>query len=101
MELAEQLIGKGYQLKIYDKNVDYARVHGANREYINAHIPHVSSLLTSDLSEVVKDCDVMVLGNRAPEFDELLHDLPMGKKAVDLVGFMTQVSSEQTQGICW
>ena len=101
VELAEQLIGKGYQLKIYDKNVDYARVHGANREYINAHIPHVSSLLTSDLSEVVQDSDVMVLGNRAPEFDELLHDLPMGKKAVDLVGFMTQVSSDQTQGICW
>src|SRR3546814_422250 len=45
VELAEMLIGKGYELSIFDKNVEYARVTGANREYINSKIPHISSLL--------------------------------------------------------
>ncbi len=41
VELAEMLIGKGFDLKIFDRNVEYARVHGANRDYIESKIPHV------------------------------------------------------------
>lgn len=50
VELAEMLIGKGFDLKIFDRNVEYARVHGANRDYIESKIPHVSSLLRADLN---------------------------------------------------
>ncbi|MFO6381824.1 UDP binding domain-containing protein, partial [Pseudomonas aeruginosa] len=71
VELAEMLIGKGYELRIFDRNVEYARVHGANKEYIESKIPHVSSLLVSDLDEVVASSDVLVLGNG----DELFVDL--------------------------
>ena len=61
VELAEMLIGKGFDLQIYDRNVEYARVHGANREYIESKIPHVSSLLRTNLEKVVADADVIVL----------------------------------------
>ncbi len=101
VELAETLIGKGYQLSIYDKNVEYARVHGANKDYINAHIPHVSSLLNSDLASVIEHSDIMVLGNRDRLFDEVLQNLPQDKQALDLVGFMASRSNGVSQGICW
>lgn len=101
VELAETLIGKGYQLSIYDRNVDYARVHGANREYINARIPHVSSLLKSDIRDVVDGSDIMVLGNKDRMFEQVLHNLPDDKLAIDLVGFMQTTSNGVAQGIGW
>lgn len=101
VDLAEALIGKGYQLSIYDRNVDYARVHGANKDYINARIPHVSSLLCPDLDEVIENCDVMVVGNRDAQFGEALKRVNGSRHTVDLVGFMSEVSSERSQGICW
>ena len=101
VDLAEMLIGKGYELSIYDKNVDYARVHGANREYIENRIPHVASLLKSDLQEVIDGSDVMVVGNKDRQFEQVLQSLPEDKIAVDLVGFMPTTSNGVQQGIGW
>ena len=85
VELAEMLIGKGFDLKIFDRNVEYARVHGANRDYIESKIPHVSSLLRADLNQVVADADVIVLGNGDELFETVVQQLPPGKKLIDLV----------------
>ncbi|HUR41949.1 MAG TPA: UDP-glucose/GDP-mannose dehydrogenase family protein [Verrucomicrobiae bacterium] len=101
VDLAEALIGKGYELSIFDRNVDYARVHGANREYINSRIPHVSSLLKSNLDDVVSCSDVMVIGNKDRQFEQVLNNLPQDKIAVDLVGFMQSTSNGVAQGIGW
>jgi GDP-mannose 6-dehydrogenase len=101
VELAEMLIGKGYELKIYDKNVEYARVHGANREYINRKIPHISSLLESNLDEVIDASEVLVLGLRDKSFEKLVNGSRNGRKVVDLVGYMPHESTEEMQGICW
>ncbi|MCV9920348.1 MULTISPECIES: nucleotide sugar dehydrogenase [Pseudomonas] len=98
--LAEQLIGKGYELRIYDANVEYARVFGANREYIEAVIPHVSSLLHSDLEQVIDEAEVIVLGNNDERFANALQ-LGGDKQVIDLVGFMDGTSDTQRQGICW
>ncbi len=101
VELAETLIGKGYALSIFDRNVDYARVHGANRDYINSKIPHVSSLLNSSLQAVIESSDVLVLGNRDRSFEAVLSGLAADKRAIDLVGFMQQPSDARSEGICW
>ncbi|TDF86614.1 GDP-mannose 6-dehydrogenase [Pseudomonas sp. H9] len=103
VELAERLIGKGYELNIYDSNVEYARVHGANKDYIESKIPHVSSLLNADFDQVIHHADVIVLGNRDEKFRALAQQAPEGKQVIDLVGFMSKTSSPttRTEGICW
>ncbi len=58
VELAERLLGKGYELSIYDPNVIAARLTGANKEYIDSVIPHLSRLLVSSLDDL---CDVELL----------------------------------------
>lgn len=101
VELAEMLIGKGYDLSIFDQNIQYARVHGANRDYINVKIPHISSLLKTDIDEVIDCSDVLVLGLRDHSFEKAINGGRHGRKVVDLVGYMPHVSTEEMQGICW
>jgi GDP-mannose 6-dehydrogenase len=103
VELAERLIGKGFELSIYDKNVEHARILGANKEYIESKIPHVSSLLKSDFNEVVNGADVLILGNGSKDFADLAHNVPAGKQVFDLVGFMKQATKADVsaEGICW
>ncbi|TWC36965.1 GDP-mannose 6-dehydrogenase [Pseudomonas sp. SJZ079] len=101
VELAEMLIGKGFDLSIYDSNVEYARVYGANKDYIESKIPHVSSLLNSDLAQVIANSEIIVLGNRDEQFRVLAQQAPEGKRVVDLVGFMAHASSGASEGICW
>jgi GDP-mannose 6-dehydrogenase len=60
--LAEQLIGKGLHLRIYDPDVLLSRLLGANRRFIEEHIPHIGVLLQPDLDEVVAQSDVLVVG---------------------------------------
>jgi GDP-mannose 6-dehydrogenase len=101
VELAEMLIGKGYELSIFDENVEYARVHGANREYIQSRIPHISSLLKPSVDEVVEASDIVVVGLNDRKFERVLNGSRHGRKVVDLVGFMPHASTEEMQGICW
>jgi GDP-mannose 6-dehydrogenase len=101
VELAEILIGKGYELRIFDSNVEYARVFGANKEYIESKIPHVSSLLCKELDEVVSASDVLIIGNGDARFAEALQNIGDDKQIVDLVGFMEHTTSATREGICW
>src|SRR6188768_3981696 len=101
--LAETLLGKGYDLRIYDKNVSIARLVGANKEYINKQIPHLSSLLCETIDEVLDNSDVIVVGNGAPEFSDALKKTRPDHLIVDLVRVKTDRAEipGQYQGICW
>ncbi len=83
--LAEALLGKGFQLKIFDRNVSLARLVGANRRYIEEQIPHLSSLLCATTSEVISGSDVIVIGNPADEFAEAVLECRPGQVVLDLV----------------
>lgn len=101
--LAEALLGKGYQLCIYDRNVSLARLVGANKDYINTQIPHLSSLLCESIDEVLATSEVIVVGNLAPEFADALTRTRPDHIILDLV----RIKAEQDQipgdyrGICW
>jgi GDP-mannose 6-dehydrogenase len=101
--LAEALLGKGYSLRIYDRNVSIARLVGANKEYINKQIPHLSSLLSESIDEVVGQSDVIVVGNGSPEFAEALTRTRPDQMVIDLFRLKMdrgEVPAEYT-GICW
>ena len=101
--LAEALLGKGYSLCIYDRNVSIARLVGANKEYINKQIPHLSSLLSDSLDEVLEQSEVIVVGNGSPEFAEALKKTRPDQIVIDL--FRLKVDPKdipaQYTGICW
>ncbi|MEU3273738.1 nucleotide sugar dehydrogenase [Saccharomonospora sp. NPDC006951] len=84
VELAERLLGKGYDLKIYDANVSLSRLLGANREYIEGRLPHLGQLLASSVAEVLEHADVCLVGcTDAAVVDALPHN---GKHVlIDLV----------------
>lgn len=101
--LAEALLGKGYQLKIYDKYVSQARLVGANREYIERQIPHLSSLLCQTVEEVVTSSDVIVIGNKSEEFLHAVEHVNEAQTIVDLVRLPAagRPARGRYDGICW
>ena len=101
--LAEALLGKGYDLRIYDRNVSVARLVGANKEYINKQIPHLSSLLCDTIDEVLDKSEVIVVGNGAPEFADALTRTRPDHQIIDLVRVKTPRADipGHYDGICW
>jgi GDP-mannose 6-dehydrogenase len=101
VELGERLLGKGYDLRIYDRSVAQARMHGANRDYINTKIPHLSNLLVGSLDEIADHAETLVISYPDPEFRNLLPRLSKEKSIIDLTGIETGVQHPGYQGICW
>ena len=102
VELVERLIGKGYDLRIYDSNVRMAAIHGANREYILNHIPHISRLMVGSIDEVIAHGRTIVIGNASPEFRAVPRQLEEGQQVVDLVRIADTKSVQGVyDGICW
>jgi GDP-mannose 6-dehydrogenase len=102
VELVERLIGKGYDLRVYDSNVRMASIHGANRDYILNHIPHISKLMVDSVDEVLDHAGTVVIGNGSPEFREVPKLLRSHQQIVDLVRISDTKSVEGVyDGICW
>ena len=102
VEVIERLIGKGYELKVYDRNVQLASLVGANRDYILNRIPHISNLMVDNVEDVLGFADTVVIGNNAEEFRAILTKLRPGQVVVDLVRIIdTQSESGRYDGICW
>jgi GDP-mannose 6-dehydrogenase len=102
VELTERLIGKGFDLRIYDSNVSLASIHGANRDYILNHIPHISRLMVPSIDEVLGHAGTIVIGNAAPEFRDIPQRLNEGQTLIDFV----RVTDSRTvsgiyEGIGW
>jgi GDP-mannose 6-dehydrogenase len=100
--LIETLIGKGFQLAIYDRDVSLARLFGANKEYIEREIPHVAQLMRGSMEEVLAESDVLIVGHPAEEFRGIESRLKDGQLMIDLVRILsTPTNNESYQGICW
>jgi GDP-mannose 6-dehydrogenase len=101
--LAEQLLGKGLTLRIYDRNIALARLVGVNKAYINQQIPQFASLLCDTIEPLIDNSEVIVVGNRSLEFADALKRTRSDQIVIDLVRL--PVSSAQIKaeyrGLCW
>ena len=102
VEVIERLLGKGYDIRLYDKNVNIASLVGANKDYILNHIPHISKLMVDNIDDVLTHAETIVIGNGAKEFHDVPNKLKSGQIIVDLVR-ITKNRSEagKYDGICW
>jgi GDP-mannose 6-dehydrogenase len=102
VEVIEYLLGKGYELRLYDRNVSLAALTGANRDYILNHIPHISRLMVQSMDEVLAFAETLVIGNSAAEFSNILERKRPGQVVVDLVRVVKESRhSSEYDGICW
>src|SRR5258705_5394623 len=95
-------IGKGLKLAIYDREVELAHLFGANKQYIETEIPHISSLMKSDLNEVIDPSEVVIIGKHQDEFRALSDRLGNGRVIIDLVKLLDVPSDVKNyQGVSW
>lgn len=102
VELAERLIGKGYDLRVYDRNVNLARVNGANRDYVLNRIPHISRLMVPNLDDALEHGKSIVVGNASREFESVPRRVRNGQTLIDLVRISSQRSVPGVyEGLSW
>ena len=102
VELIERLLGKGFNIRIYDRNVNIARLVGANREYILNHVPHIANIMVGSIAEVLADADTIVVGNGSEEFRSVVSLLKPNQHVIDFVGVAKPPEpSNQYDGIGW
>lgn len=102
VSLIEMLIGKGFQLSLYDSNVFYAKLLGKNKEYIEAHVPHMVDLIKPSMEEVCSQSDVIIIGNNSKEFKKVFELTTPQQIIIDLVRIdADRTTSGNYVGICW
>ncbi len=101
VDVAETLLGKGYEIHIYDKNVRISQLTGTNADFITAKLPSLHEIITDDLDAVASASDVLVITNKEKEFADIPAKYP-NKVIVDLVREYKTLNYEGNyEGISW
>jgi GDP-mannose 6-dehydrogenase len=101
VELVEKLLGKGFEIMVYDKNVNYSKLSGTNKNYIDHHIPHISSLIIGDLIRVIESSEVIIITQKDDILNETLLKMHKNKIIIDLIKVNSISSLKNYNGICW
>ena len=98
----ERLLGKGLRVSIYDRDVQLARVFGANKQYIEREIPHISELMRPEIESVVSTSEVIVIANKSDEYRQIAESLRNDQTVIDLVRlFDSAPPAGNYSGIGW
>ncbi|HEV2178550.1 MAG TPA: UDP-glucose/GDP-mannose dehydrogenase family protein [Terriglobia bacterium] len=103
VKLVKRLLGEGCEIQIWDRDVSLGRLAGSNRQFIEEVIPHIGSLLSNSLESVVAAAEVIVIGTRAVDREELGRYLRPQQVVVDLVNIekARRPTESSYDGICW
>lgn len=100
VEVTESLLGKGYEIGIYDEKVNLSNISGTNKHYIDNRIPHLSRLLKPDLKEVVENAELLVISQNDEKFRDLIEQYPE-KDFIDLVRVVNEPRNHNYEGLGW
>jgi GDP-mannose 6-dehydrogenase len=101
VDLAEKMIGKGYSLSIYDKNVHLSKLVGANKQFIDEHLPHLSDLITNDPVEAIYSADIILINHKNFEGKKFKSELSKKSAVIDLVRIEELEDLANYHGLCW
>jgi GDP-mannose 6-dehydrogenase len=104
VQLIKRLLGEGLEVRVWDEDVSLGRLAGANRQYIEQVIPHIGSVLSADLEEVVRSAEVVILGNKSATKEQLARFLRPAQVVIDLIHLDRARRPEGVktyEGICW
>jgi GDP-mannose 6-dehydrogenase len=104
VQLIKRLMGEGYEVRVWDEDVSLGRLAGSNRQYIEEVIPHIGSVLSADLENVIRGAQVVILGNKSASKERLATVLRPEQIVIDLVHLDASQRPEGVQhydGICW
>jgi GDP-mannose 6-dehydrogenase len=101
--LVERLIGRGYDVRVYDRNVALANLHGTNKAFIEHEIPHIVSIMQDSIDEVLAHGDVIVIGTSADEHSHALQRVRIDQQVVDLAGVALDAGDSMPgyEGVAW
>lgn len=101
VELVERLLGRGYEISIYDKNVNYAKLSGTNKDYIDDHVPHISRLISGDFEKVIQASEVIIITQKNENITDSFYRQNSDKQIIDLVNIRPSIVTDNYKGICW
>ncbi len=101
--LVERLLGKGFEVSIFDRYVKLSRLLGKNKEFIEREIPHLERLLNDDVAAVLEHAEVIVIGHADAEARAVIAQHAAGRRIVDLSGYadLRAAGADKYEGICW
>lgn len=102
VSVIESLLGKGYEVSIYDRNVQVSRLTGTNKEYIDTHIPHLSKLMVDNIEDVLDQSEVIIINTKEEEYSARLAVWAGDAKIIDMVRLDEKVRNKAGYiGINW
>jgi GDP-mannose 6-dehydrogenase len=104
VQLIKRLLGEGYEVRVWDRDVALGRLAGSNRQYIEEVVPHIGSLLSADLEQVLNGAEVVIIGNKSVDKNELSKHLRADQIVIDLVNLDKSRRPDAVgtyEGICW
>lgn len=99
VNVIETLSGKGYEIKIFDKNVSLARLIGKNKSVIEDKLPHLNKMLYDNLQEVVDWADIVIVANKDADFSNII--IRDNQEIIDLVRISELETNKNYYGLCW
>lgn len=100
--VAETLLGRGYELRIYDPSLNLSRLIGANEAEIQRRMPHLASLLKEDAQAVVEESDLIVASQKCVSLEDLTAWVKPQQSVIDVNGWRElKTLPWGYEGLCW
>ncbi len=99
LELVERLLGKGYNVSVYDSNIQLSRLTGKNREFMFSKLPHIDRILVNKEEQFVEQNDFFVVSHKQKSLIEKI--LITEKPLLELNKVIEELEKRHGEGITW